>query len=541
MNLHRTNHLESGKFPPKAAVAGTERLELKALYEIARLVGLAINLDSTLAAILRILHDTLRMERATVVLLDENRKQLSIRSSYGLTSEEESRGVYGLDEGVCGKIFQSMSPFVVPDVHSEPLFLNRTGSRTRIDKGRISFIGVPVVRANRPVGVLTVDRLFGDAVSFKEDVRFLTVVAILIGQFLELHQNILRQEASLREENISLKAELNYRFSHHNIIGQSKVIQDLFRVIDKVAPSAATVLLLGESGTGKELVARALHQASPRSGGPFLKVNCAALPENLLESELLGHEKGAFTGAMNTKKGRFELAHGGTLFLDEVGELPLALQAKLLRVLQERQFERLGGTRTITVDVRLIAATNRNLEKEVLEGGFRTDLYYRLNVVPVMLPPLRERREDIGVLIDHFLRESNLRNNRRIRFSKEVLDFLLNYKWPGNVRELQNLVERLVIMADTELLRLADLPTYMTAVKEDETSAVPHANTRPSPGMEAKPLTHNQLMELERAQIETALKRYGWVRARAARELGLSQRQIGYKMVKYGISPPDGF
>jgi Nif-specific regulatory protein len=541
MNIHRTNRMEPSKLPPKAAAAGTARLELKALYEIARLVGLAINLDSTLAAILRILHDTLRMERATVVLLDEDRKRLSIRSSYGLTSEEESRGVYGLDEGVCGKIFQSMSPFVVPDVHSEPLFLNRTGARTTINKGTISFIGVPVVRAKQPVGVLTVDRLFGDAVSFREDVRFLTVVAILIGQFLELHQNILRQEATLREENISLKAELNYRFSHHNIIGQSKVIQDVFRIIDKVAPSAATVLLLGESGTGKELVARALHQASPRADGPFLKVNCAALPENLLESELLGHEKGAFTGAIATKKGRFELANGGTLFLDEVGEMPLPLQAKLLRVLQERQFERLGGTRTITVDVRLIAATNRNLEQEAHKGNFRSDLYYRLNVVPIMLPPLRERREDIGVLIDHFLRESNLRNGRRIRFSREALDFLLEYQWPGNVRELQNLVERMVIMADTERISMTDLPAYMSAVRENDTPTVQCLDHQPAPGKEARPLTHNQLMNLEREQIEAALKRYGWVRARAARELGLSQRQIGYKIVKYGIAPPEGF
>ena len=434
-----------------------------------------------------------------------------------------------------------MSPFVVPDIHSEPLFLNRTGARTMIDKGTISFIGVPVVRAKRPVGVLTVDRLFGDAVAFREDVRFLTVVAILIGQFLELHYNILRQEASLREENLSLKAELNYRFSHHNIIGQSKVIQDLFRVIDKVAPSAATVLLLGESGTGKELVARALHQASPRANEPFLKVNCAALPENLLESELLGHEKGAFTGAIATKNGRFELAHGGTLFLDEVGEMPLALQAKLLRVLQERQFERLGGTRTITVDVRLIAATNRNLEKETLNGNFRSDLYYRLNVVPIILPPLRERQEDIGVLIDHFLCESNLKNDRQIKFSREALDFLLDYHWPGNVRELQNLVERMVIMADTERIRMADLPPYMSAVKEKEIPVAPFADNPPIFNKEAKPLTHNQLLNLEKIQIEAALRRYGWVRSRAARELGLTQRQIGYKMVKYDISPPEGF
>ena len=240
-------------------------------------------------------------------------------------------------------------------------------------------------------------------------------------------------------------------------------MQEVFRYIDKVAPSRATALLLGESGTGKELVARAIHQASPRQEKPFIKVNCAALPDNLLESELLGHEKGAFTGALALKKGRFELADGGTLFLDEIGELPLPLQAKLLRVLQEQQFERLGGTVTISVDVRIIAATNRSLETAVEEKSFREDLFYRLNVVPIVLPPLRERREDIPVLLDHFLRESNKAHPREVRLARPVIDFLIDYPWPGNVRELQNLIERLVIMAEGEVIGLRDLPSYMTS------------------------------------------------------------------------------
>ncbi|MEW6221047.1 MAG: sigma 54-interacting transcriptional regulator, partial [Thermodesulfobacteriota bacterium] len=420
---------------------GTEQLELKALYEIAQLIGSALDLERALAAILGILHDTLRMERATLVLLEEGGRRLAIRASHGLTDQEASRGVYGLDEGVIGKVFRTAEPFVVPDISREPLFLNRTGARTLLPKGEISFLGVPVLLRQEPVGVLTVDRLFGAEVSFSEDIRFLTVVATLIAQFLNLHQAISSRHERLVEENATLKAELADRFQGSRIIGQSKIMEEVFRTIAKVAASAATVLILGESGTGKELVARAIHTGSPRRHGPFIKVNCAALPETLLESELLGHEKGAFTGAVAPKKGRFELADGGTLFLDEVGELPLALQAKLLRVLQERQFERLGGTRTIEVDVRIIAATNQDLHQAAAEGRFRGDLYYRLHVVPVILPPLRERRQDIPLLIEHFLARSNQRNHRHVTLSREALELLVSHPWPGNVRELENVIE----------------------------------------------------------------------------------------------------
>lgn len=522
----------------------TEYLELQALYQVSQLIGSALELDKALSEILRILHDTLRMERATLVLLDDSGSRLAIRASYGLTFVEQQRGVYRPGEGIIGKIFESCYPCVVPDIHNEPLFLNRTGARTHLPKGEISFIGVPVVVAERPVGVLTVDRLFGPEVTFEEDVRFLTVVSTLIAQFLVLNEAVSRKERVLVEENQSLKAELRYRYSHHGIIGQSKAIQEVFRAIDKVAPSRATALLLGESGTGKELVARAVHEASPRSDHPFIKVNCAALPENLLESELLGHEKGAFTGAMAMKKGRFELADGGTLFLDEIGEMPVALQAKLLRVLQERQFERLGGSRTISVDVRIIAATNRSLEEAVAEGIFRADLYFRLSVVPILLPSLRDRREDIPILADHFLRESNRNNGRNVRLSRPVAHFFQMYDWPGNVREMQNLMERLVIMVDLDTVQLCDLPSYMTD-EPVRLSAVGQAaiGTEPLRRIEnAAPAgvggAGRHLRDLEREEIEAALTRHGWIQARAARELGLTPRQIGYKMRKYGLVSP---
>ncbi len=522
-----------------------EALKIQALSEICQLIGEAVHLDTALSRVFQVLHDILRMDRATLVLLDPHRQRLEIKASYGLTIEEEQRGIYGLSEGICGQIFQSGSPCVVPDINSEPLFLNRTGARTTIKKDQISFIGVPVLMAQKPVGVLTVDRLFGPETSFKEDVSFLSVLATLISQFIALHQAIARKEKRLVEENRSLKAELHGRFNRHYIIGQSRPMQEVFATIEKVAPSRATALLLGESGTGKELVARAIHEASPRRDKNFIKINCAALPENLLESELFGHEKGAFTGATASRAGRFELADGGTLFLDEIGELPLSLQAKLLRVLQEHQFERLGGTRTLEVDVRIIAATNVNLEDAVARGTFRNDLYYRLNVLPFHLPPLRERKSDIPILLNHFLRASIERNDKEVELSQEVLDVLMNYNWPGNVRELQNLIERLVILTDKSILYPSDLPKEMENPLPQETTSTSSAripdtlqdlNTNVS--RSSHPALHS-LEELEQAEIKAALLRNGWVQARAARDLGLTQRQIGYRIKKFNLDRPE--
>jgi Nif-specific regulatory protein len=524
----------------------TAHLELQSLYQISQLIGSALDLDKALTEILRVLHETLHMERATLVLLDGSSSSLRIKASYGLTPEEQARGVYRVGEGIIGKIFESCYPCVVPDIHNEPLFLNRTGARSHLPKGEVSFIGVPVVLLEKPVGVLTADRLFGPEISPEEDIRFLTVVAMLIAQFLNLHRAIARKEKTLVEENASLKAELRYRYSHHGIIGQSKKIQEVFRAIDKVAPSQATVLLMGESGTGKELVARAVHLASTRRDHAFIKVNCAALPEALLESELFGHEKGAFTGAVATKKGRFELAEGGTIFLDEIGEIPLALQAKLLRVLQEREFERLGGTRTIDVNVRVIAATNLSLDRAVSQGDFRADLYYRLNVVPIVLPSLRERVEDIPLLADHFLLRSNQENDRQVRMGGAVMHFFKRYGWPGNVREMQNLIERLVIMSDRELIEIDQLPSYLVeeiehrgaepGTKQEDGATAPLPASAPG-AFNGKPARHS-LKEMEKQQLETALERHGWVQARAARELGLTQRQIGYKIKKYHLTRP---
>ena len=509
-----------------------ETLKIRALAEICKHISAVVHLDTTLGNILQLLHDILSMERATLVLLDPGRRHLAIKSSYGLSVQEEQRGIYGLSEGICGRIFQSGAPCVVPDITTDPLFLNRTGARSASKDG-VSFVGVPVCVDGVPVGVLSVDRLFGKDISFEEDISFLDIVATLIGQFLLLHNVIIEKEEKLVQENKSLKAELHGRFSRHYIIGNSKPMQEVYWTIEKVAPSKATALLLGESGTGKELVARAIHEASPRKEKPFVKVNCAALPENLLESELFGHDKGAFTGATSAKPGRFELADGGTIFLDEIGELPLLLQAKILRVLQESQFERIGGTRTLSVDVRIIAATNVNLENMVSSGSFRSDLYYRLNVVPLRLPPLRERRDDIPLLLDYFIVSSNKRNGKEVRLTNESLEYLTRYEWPGNVRELQNLVERMVILTDEPGILLNNLMEHLHHVPQisQEQKTVPVTDSAPQ--------LSGSLLDLERQEIVASLRRNGWVQARAARELGLTQRQIGYRIKKFNLSRPE--
>jgi two-component system NtrC family response regulator len=335
------------------------------------------------------------------------------------------------------------------------------------------------------------------------------------------------REALLQRENRELKEELRRKFQIDFIVAASGKMEEALNLVGRVAPSQATVLILGESGTGKELFARAIHYASPRAGKPLVKVNCAALPENLLESELFGHEKGAFTGAVARRVGRFEQADGGSIFLDEIGDLSKALQAKLLRVLQEKEFERVGSNQTLKSDVRLIAATNRNLEEAIRKGAFREDLYYRLNVVTLTLPPLRERKEDIPILIDHFLKKFSRENKKEVgSMTKEVRDALLKYEYPGNVRELENLIERAVVLSRGNTLSLQDLPLNF---REERTE------TGPCEPRETASLPET-IGNLERQLILRALDKSGGVQTRAAEELGINERVLRYKMKKYKIS-----
>ena len=525
--------------------------EVSALYEVAKTLGSSLDVKETSQKAFQILHKMLGLNRGTLVLRDpDGSTDYSIWAAYGLTVTEIERGRYKVGEGVTGKVLATGQPMVVPDIGKEPLFLNKTQARTAMAKRNVSFICLPVAVQGEILGVLSVDRIFADGDGFEEDIRFLTVLASLMGQAVKLAKTVEEGKKELVQENVQLHSELKGRYRLANVIGGSRKMQEVYATVDRVAPSRSTVLVRGESGTGKELIARALHYNSPRADKAFIRVSCAALPETLLESELFGHERGAFTGATETRKGRFELADGGTLFLDEIGEMTLSTQVKLLRVLQERKFERLGGSKTLSVDVRLVAATNRDLEKAIKDGIFREDLYYRLNVIPLFLPPLREREGDAMLLLEHFLHKTNVENSKDVAFSKAALRQLARYPWPGNVRELENCVERLVVLAQGALVEEDDLPLsirsdlpasshtgpILEAARNGTGPGVAGAGVALASPAAAEALSLPETVRgLEKDRILRTLRDHQGVQTLAARALGLTVRQLGYKLKKYGI------
>jgi Nif-specific regulatory protein len=500
--------------------ARINQLELNALYKISQVIGQALNFDQTLEIILSVLSEDLTMKRGAVTIISAQTGKLVIRASHGLTCQERKRGVYRIDEGVTGKIFSSNEPFVIPDISKDPLFLNKTGSRNCV-KGKISFIGVPITLNGSPIGVLSVDRLFDEDVSFEEDVWFLSILAAFIAQLFSLNEQVKEREKTLVRANLFLKEKISRKSSGFFSIARSEAILEAQQLVKKVAPTRATVLVLGESGTGKTLVAQIIHELSARSRNPFIKVNSATLPENLLEAELFGHEKGAFTGATEAKIGRVEEAEGGTLFLDEIGEMSLPVQAKLLRFLQDKEFERLGSSKTRKVDVRIIAATNKDLTEATSLGEFRQDLYYRLNVFPILVPPLRERKEDIVGLLNFFSRSLAREYGSELHFSPKAISALIYYCWPGNVREMENLLERLAIISENGLIDVDDLAPYLK-------------NTVNETRLE-KLLRLDSLTEMEKRGVVAALERNNWIQSRAARELGITLRQMGYRVKKFGL------
>ena len=490
---------------------------LSALLEVSKVLNSSFDLEKNLSRTMRVLGDFLEMERGSVFLFDQITKELKIVAAQGLTKEQIARGKYKIGEGIVGRVLEKGAPMVIPNVGEEPLFLNKTGSRFK--KGGISFLCVPIRFKGESIGVLSADRIFKDSeVTIDEDIRVLEIVASIIAQYAVLWNHYRESE----QERENLKRQLKGKYSLPNIIGTSDRMQEVFEAVHRVSDSKATVILYGESGTGKELIAKAIHYMSPRSKGAFIKFNCASIPEGLLESELFGHEKGAFTGAINARKGRFELANGGTILLDEVGDLPINLQPKILRVLQEKEFERVGGEKTIKVDVRLLAATSRNLEELVSRNKFREDLFYRLNVVPISMPSLRERKEDIPLLAEFFLGRFNQENNKNVTLSADALRVLVDYHWPGNVRELENTIERIVVMSGGNIIKPADLPINLKLPSHEE--ILQRESLRA--GIE----------DIEKSSILDALEKTGWVQAKAARLIGLTPRQIGYKMKKYGLT-----
>ncbi|MGC8660455.1 MAG: nif-specific transcriptional activator NifA [Desulfomonilaceae bacterium] len=496
--------------------------ELRLLFEISQILDQSIDLGEAVGPVLEAIARRMGMMRGTLTLLNRQSGEIMIETAHGLSEAQMERGRYRPGEGITGQVVKTGKPAIVPHISDEPLFLDRTGARKRLKKNDISFICVPIKIGNEVIGSLSADRLFEEGVSFQEDVRLLSIIASMIAQAVRLRQEAQEERQRLMEENTRLQSELRERFRPSNIVGNSKVMRGVYDLISQVSRSEATVLVRGESGTGKELVAHAIHYNSPRAEKPFVKVNCGALPESVVESELFGHERGAFTGAIATRKGRFELAHGGTIFLDEIGDLSPTTQIKLLRVLQEREFERVGGSTTIRVNVRVIAATNRDLENLIVQGVFRNDLYYRLNVFPIHIPPLRERKTDIPLLADYFIEKYSRANEKRVlRISTPAIDMLMSYHWPGNVRELENCIERAVLLSSDKVIHSHNLPpTLQTA----EASGTIHSGSLDA-----------TLDTVERDLIVDALKAARGNRAKAARALGLTERVMGLRVMKHGI------
>ena len=501
--------------------------ELSLLFEVSEALTRSVDFREVIGPVLRKMAEHMGMMRGTITILNRDTDELNIEASYGLSPEEHSRGRYRLGEGVTGKVVQTGRPAVVPRISAEPQFLDRTGTRLPAilrDKKDLSFICVPIMDGGEPIGAISADRLFEDSIPYEEDVRLLSIIAVMIARAVRLKQAHREQMLLLEEENSRLREELVERFRPANLIGNSHAMRRVFRLIQQVASSPATVLILGESGVGKELVAQAIHYNSPRAARPFVKVNCAALPENIVESELFGHERGAFTGALSQRKGRFENADGGTIFLDEIGDIPPSTQIRLLRVLQEREIERVGGDQPIRIDVRILAATNRKLETLIREGRFREDLYYRLNVFPIHVPPLRERKTDIPLLADYFVEKYSQCNKIPVvRISTPAIDMLMSHHWPGNVRELENCIERAVLLSTDGVIHGTHLPPSLQTA---ETSG-----TLPTGHLEAT------LGVLERELIVDALKSTRGNMAMAARRLGLTERMMGLRVVRYKVEP----
>ncbi len=511
--------------------------ELSVLYEITRHMTAPFPIEERMRKALDVLHEKMGMHRGTLTLLDADGESLTIEIAQGLDDQAKKKGRYKLGEGITGRVVEAGEPIAVPNIGEEPLFLNRTGARKDFRRNKIAFICVPIKIDQETIGALSVDRLFEGNVSLDEDLRLLTIISSILAQTVASYRLREKEKAKLQFENVELKRELAKKFHPANIIGKSKRMEEVYAAIDMVSRTRSTVLLRGETGTGKELVAHAIHYGSHRAKGPFVKVSCAALPETLLESELFGYEKGAFTGAAAKKLGRFEMADGGTLFLDEIGDISASMQVKLLRALQEREFERVGGTQTIHVDVRVLAATNRELEKAVQEKQFREDLYYRLNVVPILLPSLRERREDIPLLVAHFLKKATLENGKKVKYvSDAAMEYLMGYSWPGNIRELENAIERAVINCKTDSLE-KDL--FPIPGSKGHPVTIPLKTPEPSveeKSEEASGDLPSAVEKLEKKLIQEAFQRTGGNQRKAAKILGVTERILGYKAKIYGLS-----
>jgi len=498
--------------------------EVELLSDISKALAESLDLEKTLTSILKSFDTHLKLRRGTITLLDPDTETINVRLAHGLSKKSQSKASYKVGEGITGLVVQSGKEIIVPDISKDPRFLHKTRSRKQEKGKQIAFFCVPIKLEGKTIGAMSVDKQADPKNDFDANVRLLNVIATMVAQAVKLNKLVKSERRQLSEENVRLRRELKNHFNIHNMVGTSNAMKEVYRLIEQVSNSNATVLLRGESGTGKDLVAHAIHYNSLRADKPFVKVNCTALPDTLLESELFGHEKGAFTGALERKLGRFERAHGGTLFLDEIGDFSLNLQVKLLRVIQFKEFERVGGLETIKTNVRIVVATHKNLEEQIKEGLFREDLYYRINVFPIYMPPLRDRKDDIMLLADYFLEKIAAENNKDItRISTPAIEMLTRYHWPGNIRELENCIERAVLLCNDDVIRSEHMPPSLQMIKKDG-------------AVERRSLT--EIIEnKERELIVDALKKFDGQQRKTARELAISERVLGYKIKKYNIHP----
>ncbi|MDA3929899.1 MAG: sigma 54-interacting transcriptional regulator [Prolixibacteraceae bacterium] len=496
--------------------------EFSLLFDISGRLIKGGEISTILNSVLELTCRSLVGQSSFLSILNRDKKKIYIEVATGLSDSQKARGKYKIGEGVIGRVVEYKKPVIIREITKSKLFLNRTKKDFQLDGKESSFICVPVFDELKVVGTLSLTRMFDENYNYDDDVRLLSIVGSMIIQYVKTRQEESEEIARLKQTNEELRNSLGKSFKPKNIVGNSSAMQDVYNLVKMVSRTNSSVLIRGESGIGKELFADSIHYSSPRKNKPFIKVNCSALPDSLIESELFGHEKGAFTGADMLRKGRFELADGGTIFLDEIGDLPASTQVKLLRVIQERQFERLGGTKTISVDVRIVSATNRNLEEAIQNGTFREDLFYRINVFPIFIPSLRQRRNDIPSLVDHFIEKFNKENGTKIiRITTSAINMLMVYSWPGNIRELENAIERACILTTDNVVHSYNLPPTLQTADSSKT-------TSPGGLIAVVEKVERQLI------IETLTTTKGNI-TQAAKDLMVTERMLGIRVKKYNI------
>jgi Nif-specific regulatory protein len=499
--------------------------ELSLLFDISYTLESSLELREVIRPVLLKMAEGLGMKRGTITILNREDRTASITEAVGLAGAQSQQDYLAACRELVQQVLESGQAIVVPDISKEPVLKTRWQQEQLLDPGSptAAYICVPIRFGEEVIGALSVERILDGKVRLSSDRRLLSLIANAIAHTVHSHRLTQEKLEALRRENERLQQQLQTSLRPPNMIGNSGAMRSVYRHIEQVANSVTTVLIRGESGVGKELIARALHEQSARKGKAFVKFNCAALPESIIESELFGHEKGAFTGAIAMRKGRFEVADGGTIFLDEIGDVTPATQVKLLRVLQEKEFERVGAHTPIKADVRILTATSRNLEEMIEQGKFRADLYYRLNVFPIYAPPLRERKSDILLLADYFVEKYSTLNQRSVRrISTAAIDLLMSYHWPGNVRELENCIERSVLLCPDKSIEAHHLPPTLQKKDAFEKSA-------------AGGTLDTAVAALEYEMIVADLKNCDGNMAAAARKLGLTERQMGLRVKRLGI------